>query len=290
MGTRWWLLLASCLLIAANGCATWSAPPEEPSQLPGARVAADCVTLEVALVKVPNHGDEEESRFWQDVDEQHLAPEVRRKLQDNGLRTGVLGSQIPEFLRASLEQSADPLEALLNDSSLEEGDLFARKRRLHVRPGSPRRIPVTTQGTSSSVVLHSVESAVRATRFEKPIGIMGLCCEPLGDGRVQLEVVPMVEHGEMRQQIGTAEGSWMLYSDRPRHVFDSLAFRTVLSPGQTLLITAAEAKGVGAELFARNSGQQRSMLLVRLAQTQMDDLFQPAPVRRSLVTTAKSPW
>ena len=250
-------------------------------------MASDCVALEVALVKVPE-GWDDDGRFWQDVDEQHLTTDARRSLQDNGLRTGIVGAQIPEVLRSSLEQAADPLESLLNEGSPEEGDLFSRKRRLHIRPGSPRRIPVTTTGESASVVLYTEESAVRAMRFEKPVGMVELSCEPLGDGRVRLEVIPSVEHGEMRQQWGTAEGAWMLYSDRPRQEFESLAFRTILSPGQTLLVTAAEPKGLGAEFFARSGGQQRSVMLVRLAQTQLDDLFNPTPVRRPLASTTNS--
>ena len=125
-------------------------------------------------------------------------------------------------------------------------------------------------------------------RFEKPVGMLELSCEPLGDGRVRLQVIPSVEHGEIRQQWGTAEGAWMVYSNRPRQEFESLAFRTILSPGQTLLVTAAEAKGLGAEFFARYEGNERSVMLVRLAQTQMDDLFNPTPVRRPLATTTNS--
>jgi len=281
----WPNLLACCLLLAASGCATWSSPPDEPTQLPSGRVAPDSVLLEVALVRLPEDW-EQDGAFWQDVDEQHLPSDMRRQLQDNGLRSGILGSQIPPVLRASLEQSADPLEALLTEESPQDSELFAKKRRLHIRPGNPRRIPVTATGTNAAVVLFTEDAAVRALRFEKPLGMVELSCEPLGDGRVRLGVLPAVEHGELRQQWGTAEGSWMMYSSRPRHLFESLAFRTVLSPGQTLVLTAADAKGLGGEFFARLESQQRSMLLVRLAQTQWDDLFHPVVPRRPLATTA----
>ena len=124
-------------------------------------------------------------------------------------------------------------------------------------------------------------------RFEKPVGMVELSCEPLGDGRVRLHVIPSVEHGEMPQQWGTAGGldgvfqpssSGVRVTRLPHHP----------SPGQTLLVTAGEAKGLGAEFFARGGGHGRSVMLVRLAQTQMDDLFNPTPVRRPLATTTDS--
>ena len=177
----------------------------------------------------------------------------------------------------------------MNEGSPEEGDLFSKKRRLHIRPGSPRRIPVTTTGENASVVLYTEEATVCAMRFEKPVGMVELSCEPLGDGRVRLHVIPSVEHGEMRQQWGTAEGAWMVYSNRPRQEFESLAFRTILSPGQTLLVTASGSQGIGCGSSLLVPGATNvPIMLVRLAQTQMDDLFNPTPVRRPLATTTDS--
>ena len=121
----WPKLMAACLLIAAAGCATWSARPEEVARLPGGRLAADCVALEVALAQVPENWDND-GQLWQEVDERRLTTDVRRRLQDNGLRTGILGAQIPEVLRTSLEQSAEPLESLMNEGSPKEGDLFSK--------------------------------------------------------------------------------------------------------------------------------------------------------------------
>ena len=147
-------------------CRRFATCPPRPKTPPiaGRSIGCDCVALEVALVKVPESWDEDD-RLWQEVDEQHLATDVRRRLQDNGLRTGILGTQIPEVLRTSLEQSTDPLESLTSEGSPEEGDLFSKKRRLHIRPGSPRRIPVTTTGENASVVLYTEEATVaRAVR------------------------------------------------------------------------------------------------------------------------------
>ena len=67
--------------------------------------------------------------------------------------------------------------------------------------------------------------------------------------------------------------------DAPSHggrIFERLRLEAVLSPGQTLLLTSTvDTKGLGDQFFSASAGGggARKLRLVRLAQTQYDDLF-----------------
>ena len=73
---------------------------------------------------------------------------------------------------------------------------------------------------------------------------------------------------------------------REHQEFDELRMDTVLSPGQTLIVTCApEARGLGGFFFAEAVGAgDRSLMLLRLAQSQYDDLFQDNRAASPLVT------
>jgi len=67
-------------------------------------------------------------------------------------------------------------------------------------------------------------------------------------------------------------------SSRDCDRFEDLLIETTLSPGQTFVVSASpDAVGIGAAFFAANgeSQRRRRVLLLRLAQTQLDDLFAP---------------
>ena len=66
-----------------------------------------------------------------------------------------------------------------------------------------------------------------------------------------------------------------------------LRLQTRLSPGPTLIVTGTpQAKGWGALLFASNTepDSERLVLLIRLSQTQYDDLFDDHETLQPLAT------
>ena len=74
---------------------------------------------------------------------------------------------------------------------------------------------------------------------------------------------------------------------RDKLVFDRLRLDAKLTPGQVLLVSnTAEIKGPGESFFAEtaNGTVERTLLVVRVAQTQLDDLFTPEHALAPLVT------
>jgi hypothetical protein len=275
--TSYKLTAASLVWLVTNGCASWSEPGSTSNPLPAPKIASDCVVLEVAFVEVSSDlvADRE---FWNALDELHVDSELRRRLMDNGLRTAVAGAQLPEQLRSALDESTDPLDFLQSGLPPEESELFSQRKRMQMRAGKTRRIPVMSQPRDKMIVLIQEDGDVRGESFEQAQGVISLRCFPQGDGRVQMDLGPEIEFGDFRQRWVGGQGSFVLDVDRQRKTFDPLEVSTLLSPGQTLLVTATpEAKGLGGQFFALASGERdrRSIMLLRLAQTQLDDLFCP---------------
>jgi hypothetical protein len=110
---------------------------------------------------------------------------------------------------------------------------------------------------------------------------------PSGDGTVRVDLVPEIRHGDVKQKWAPGNGTLLRDAGQEASAFDQLRLTAILSPGQTLLVTGTEeAKGLGGLLFSRGSGEssERLLLLLRLAQTQYDDLFAPEQTTEPLAT------
>src|SRR5690606_27801493 len=97
---------------------------------------------------------------------------------------------------------------------------------------------------------------------------------------VRVEIIPEIHHGSPRQQVVPGEGTFQLITARDREVFEDLRMELTLAPGQTLVLTCtSDQKGLGENFFVepeRGDGQ-KTLLRIRLLQTQRGDLFDPPP-------------
>jgi len=135
------------------------------------------------------------------------------------------------------------------------------------------------------VVLHknSSQQSVGGKSFADAQCILASRTFPRGDGTVDLELIPEVHHGSPQRDWVVSEGGALhLLSGREREVFQDLSMKARLSLGQTLLISCTEElKGVGHNFFAEPNGgsPQQKLLLIRLSQTQRDELFDAQAAR-----------
>ena len=128
-----------------------------------------------------------------------------------------------------------------------------------------------------------------------------LTVNPKGDGQVELELVPEIQHGPMHQRWIGRDGLFRLDASRDSVRYDELKVAATLLPGQTLVLSASPAAGGLSKAFARQGRRARlghvsnvpdttespnKLVLLRLAQTQFDDLFSPL---QSLTPIATQP-
>ena len=83
------------------------------------------------------------------------------------------------------------------------------------------------------------------------------------------------------QPVPDNQGVFRLTTSRPRQQFDELAISATLSPGSMLLLSGLpHCPGrLGYHFFTEQGGHlEQKLLLIRLAQTQHDDVFAPPEV------------
>jgi hypothetical protein len=277
-------MLLFSLLVTSTGCSPWAATSAGNSLLKPPRMSADSVVLEFALVEIPHNENEEYERLWGKVDEQHLPTDLRRKLAANGLRCGVIGAQLPNWVRGQLDSPRKSVE-LISDDGMASICESTTQGRVHCRPGQQRAITVTDKRKELNIDEESEDQMLPVT-YEEATCEFALVAEPQGDGRVRLELTPEISHGPPRQRWVGNDGLFRVDLTRDRKRFMDSQLVATLSPGQTLLVAAApDAQNLGKAFFLEDAKSRRcrKILLVRLAQTQCDDLFAP---ERSLTPIA----
>lgn len=278
-------------LLSMAGCAQWNPPPaSELTKLPLPKLAPDSVVLEVTFIRIPEERVDFETRFWPEADETPLDTELRRRMAANGFRCGILESPPPPALQELLDQQ--PL-ADLNDGTtrIEAGsELAVRTTRLRSRSGHPSKIIVRgTPIAKLAALLYDDQGRVHGESLEQAQFFYCVTSHPQGDGRVRIELVPTIEHGEARPRYRGQQGAWMVDNvSRPTKTYDDLKIDTLLSPGQSVAIGCNDIhRGLGEQFFASSAEDKepRLLLVVRLQQTQLDERFMKEDVLEPITTT-----
>ena len=277
-GRKVWLALT---LLAVAGCAAPMRKGKSP--LVQAQMSPDSVVLDVYFVRVSADDVEVNEELWQDVDEQHFPADLRKRLAQNGLRVGLMGGQVSPTLSKLLElRDKPPPAGNAGETSTSMADLVSQPRvqRQHMtlRPGVRGQIVASEVYPQLPVLVCQPDGLCGQTYFQAQ-GMLAITQHPQGDGRVRLHLVPELYYDQPRQRWVGDQGVFRLDPSRPKRVFDSLAVTATLAPGTMLLITSLPNRpgSLGYHFFANGHDQQK-LLLVRLSQTQHDDLFTPAEI------------
>lgn len=276
--------LAGLAMLLLAGCSPWLRTPIDDNVLPAPLLTPETVVLEIAFVHLAANERDVEEALWQQIDEQTVPVEIRRELSSNGLRVGLAGTQLPQELRSLVQRTAKSLETAhaAEDLATAESAGLARQRRLQMRAGRRGKVVVTTTRTLLSVLARDAEGRVQGKSYRDAQCLFGLKGFPQGDGRTQIQLTPEIEHGELKNNWVPIDGALVQQVGKQREVYENLIVELNLSPGQTMVLGATQpACGIGQHFFTTDEPvQQRTLLLVRVAQTQLDDLFQ-APAATS---------
>lgn len=264
-------LIAACGLL--SGCAHWSnrLPSDDlvessESALPPLRVAGETVSLEVAHTIVPEDLRDEYLATWREIDETTLDESLRRSLRDNGLRLGRVSGPLPGGLRKLLDQSLDPLAA-------DRGTGFdsLKMHRIQMAYGREKELNVGSERAQLNV-LRKENGAIRGRTLDDAQCRLTLRAESEVDG-ARLLIQPWIVHGPVKQSFSGEGGAWRISPERPREDFPELRIQMPLAPGETLILAPTEPlQGVG-KLFFGESPKTPRLLLMRLASSKANDLF-----------------
>jgi len=270
------------MLATAAGCQP-VLPTKGKSPLAPAPMSHDSCVLEVFFIRLPFGDPQANQTLWQEIDEQHFAPQLRGRLGRNGFRAGLVSGPIPVALAQLLELSEKPPPT----SEMEESppaDLSTKPRvmRRHIQARAGQRSEIVASGIYKQLPVLVWESGrLGGETYEQAQGVLAVKTSPQADGLVQVDLIPELHYGQIRKRWVPDQGMMRLEAGRPRRVFKDLTLTATLSPGSILVLTSLPNRSgsLGHQFFTEQDGRlEQKLLLIRLAQTQHDDLFAPTDV------------
>ena len=302
-----------CLLITfvciQLGCSSWYAQPGETSTskpissaFQKLRMSPDSVVIEVAVARIELDRREDFEQFWNEIDTSTIPLANRKRLDQNGIRAGVISSQLPAVLQSLLEPQPIDVDSLsgMQKQMYEKGILEPEPRYLlhdgiQNRSGETHSVPVTSVLPNASWTINN-ESSQIVGAGEHVRGFIELLTYPNGNGTVRLVCTPCLHLGEPKMQIAVQGEGFIYESTSDKNQLEDLRFESSLKSGQTLILAPTSDMGdLGGLLFGSavadriasntsNTSRSFRILLVRILQTQMDDLFAPVELKEKLTT------
>lgn len=279
--------MALSLLAVGASC---SKLPKGASLMPSTPVS-DHVALEVFFVRVPMGDQTVIGPLWSGVDEQAIPLDVRQRLGANGFVVGQVGGQLPAAITDLLKIRDDAPTLDENKPTsvdMAKPTILHRKRIDVYQPETPNQIVVTGERERHEklVVLFCDEEdgspTVRGQTFYAAQGSLLTKVHPQADGRVKLDIVPEVEHGDSVREITPQEGGGFALRFTPRRrTFDRLRVALDLAPGEMLIFSCQPDRpgSLGQQFFSDRQSDilNQVVLMIRVAQTTGSDLFSDRP-------------
>jgi hypothetical protein len=278
------MLIAVLALLSAASCQSLFAPkPKGKSPLAPAHMSADCCVLDVFFVTVPFGDVRANDELWQEIDEQRFEPDLRQRLGGNGFRVGQVGGQIPIALSQLMElnEKAAPAEETLGAAAAEMAE-NSRVSHRHIQTPPGQRNEIIASGIYGQlpVLLWSKSGMVGGDIYEQAQAVLAVKAYPQSDGQVRLEITPELQYGQPKQNfvLDTSGGVGRMDFSRPKRPFNDLAINATLAPGSMLVMCSLPNRpgSLGHHFFSEKDDKPlQKLLIIRLSQTQRDDLFDP---------------
>jgi len=272
--------LAALVILTGGGCQNMiqlaGHTPLRPVQM-----SPDSSVLEVFFVRFPYGQPEANGDLWNELDAQQVAPEVQQRLAMNGFRVGVVGGQVPVALAKLLELRGKPVphgQGQEVRSCDWEAEPRVQRSHWQLRAGARKEL-LCSDVYEELPALVCEPRGVWGETFTRAQGVLGVETSSERDGRVRLRLVPEVQHGECRMRYTGSQGMLRIEPGRSRRTFDAMTIEATLSPGQMLVLGGMTSRpgSLGHRFFTlqRDGKTEQKLLVIRLAQTQHEPLFDP---------------
>jgi hypothetical protein len=206
---------------------------------------SDAIVLEVAVLELPLSDRAQLAAVWTAADEQIVPPTHKARLEDNGLRAGLIGGIPPsafQNLLISERTNPSPHQWLKKSGDARVLPLGA--------PLAECRFDLATDGATTPVVLERAQCALHVTPRTTTDG-------------VKLKIVPQIQHGHRTLQPMTeAAGGWSLPGQRPMERYTALSFDVRLGGPEFLILGASEKPQSLGQVCFQGSGERPIQRLV----------------------------
>ena len=225
---------AGCRLVGSGMLATDAATANRAATPAGSKPAPRTIHLEVLFIRCADDDPKFRDQLWNHVDEQALGDSLRRSLNANGMRVGIVTGDLPP-------EVADRLAAASADEAVGEiagVDPALARRLLQVLPGRRSEL-VTATRLTNLVLLEQADGEVRGGTYAEATPQFAIEARPAADGRITLEAMPEIKHGPVEKSWVGEDGMFRLETGQRRHRMEHLGVDVTLPPGGMLLIGCA---------------------------------------------------
>jgi hypothetical protein len=231
--------------------------------------------LKVVILSRPLRDDAVDTALWNVADEQSVEHDLRRVLEVNGLRVGVITGELPSavesVLKAQGPKRVEPTEILLPD-------------------GDHTMIRLSDAAPQVSLLLN-LEGRAFGKDYEDASGWFHVTASQKGTNSVALRFVPELHHGPIRRGYtalpnpGSYEPHQFMQKDgQQEDMLRELAVMLTLQPGQIAVIGCrSEAnRSLGSFLFTQAEANSdrlvQKALLVWATPSTLSQALGPPPV------------
>ena len=237
----------------------WSDQSAEPAVAVTAdrpRAAPKTIPLELVFVRHEEHDPVLRDELWNLADEQVFDEPLRRRLQTNGLRAGVVTAQLPPHLADRfLPPSVDSGETL--PAALPDNPALVRHM-LRLLPGRSSDVMAAT-GLAEMVLLEHDGDSLRGKTYHDASTLFALRAWPAADGRVRLNLSPTIKHGPVERSWVGEDGMFRLEAGQRRDALTGLSFEVTVPTGSMIIVgCVGEPASTAGDAFFRDRAGARS--------------------------------
>ncbi|WP_144994257.1 hypothetical protein [Polystyrenella longa] len=223
------------------------------------------IDLEVVTVHRPVGDPLLGDQLWNEVDEMSalLDVEMRKSLEKNGIRVGVIGSTYPAALEEMLGLTTREKEAF------GEEEYGFSKRPLTVRSGGEAEIVCSLAKRIEGIRIPMLDGDEVRDFPENSHCKLRVIPKRSQDGWIKLQVLPEIHHGERAMRpTGSTTGWDQKFSQKVLPIF-SQRFEVELNVGEMVIITSDgdNPHSLGQHYFRseQETGDMQRIILIRLA-------------------------
>ena len=259
-GNRFLLITFLSLIVTTCGCAHWRKEKESIGgrelKFPKARLSADSVGLEFGLAQLDNSQSMMFEHVWEQLDEQEVDLDVRKLLDQNGIRVAIMPSHAPaQFNKLVAPRPLEHEQLTLVERKLaEKGKLKPKSRmvehqRISNRDGQSHPIQTSDVHPELSWVIHNNDR--QSFGSGKSVrGMFKVTTTPQGDGTVRLRFSPQIYHGDPRPTYDVAGNAFFVESSQAVTKLAHLEFAVTVRPGESVVVApTADLTDLGKLFF-----------------------------------------
>jgi hypothetical protein len=281
-------LLLGFFVLSGSGCALYNPAVNpatgqilQPTQMPPGSVA-----IEVFSICIPPDNPDLATHVWDEVDEQDFPVEARRQLEKNGFRVGILAGQIPPVLSKLLDLKGQAAAGgTVQHVNVADLATPPRVTSEHMQTNAGKRYEIKASSVIGKMpILANDAGEIHGVTYDEAQGMFDLHVTPQPDGRVELELIPEIHHGQTQQHWVGDQSIFRLETGRAKRAFDELKLTATLGPGAMLLLGSQPNRegSLGHYFFLESNGRDdrfdQKLILIRICQTQHNDLVSPGPL------------